>query len=109
MTSHARNSDPDTSHDTAASINMNRQRHRVLRTYYRHRPPDGMIDHEAYVRAGITVSGWTHQRCSDLRQAGWIARTGSKGITPSNKPAHRCAITPEGILAFESWAMIYGW
>lgn len=104
--SHARNTDPDTSHDAASMVNMSEQRFKVLGSYYRTQRE--LIDHEAYVLAGMTQSGWTHQRCSDLRHAGWIKRTGNKGTTPSNKPAHKCAITPAGISAYNQWSTVYG-
>jgi hypothetical protein len=104
---HARRTDPDTSHITARLVKMNEQRYRVLGAYYRHQHE--MLDHEAYELINLQdKSGWTHQRCSDLRHAGWIKRTGNKGTTPSLKPAHKCAITPAGIRAYEAWTIIYG-
>jgi hypothetical protein len=55
-----------------------------------------MLDHEAYRLVGMGEKRFTHQRCSDLREAGLIARTGAKGVTPSGKAAYLCRITEEG-------------
>ena len=103
--SHARRTDPATSHMTARLVKMNAQRYRVLGAYYRHRRE--MIDHEAYAFVDMDRSGWTHQRCSDLRQAGWIVWTGNKGRTPANKPAGKCIITMAGIQAYDAWWLFY--
>ena len=88
---HARPTDPDTSHRAVPDISA--QAWRVLQAYKTGRE---MLDHEAYALVGMGEKRFTHQRCSDLREAGLIARTGAKGITPSGKPAHLCRITLEG-------------
>jgi hypothetical protein len=103
--SHARRTDPDTSHATAKLVKMNAQRYRVLGSYYKHRRE--MIDHEAYALAGMHQSGYAHQRCSDLRNAGWIVPTGNKGTTPFKKPARKCVITTTGIQAYNAWGLFY--
>lgn len=90
--SHARNSDPSTSH-SAIPINLAKQAANVLEAY-----KDGkeLLDHEAYRIRGMGVNRIANQRCSDLRHYGFIERT-VKGLTPSNKSAYRCRITPKGL------------
>ena len=88
---HARPTDPDTSHRAVPDISA--QAWKVLQAYKSGRE---MLDHEAYRLVGMGEKRFTHQRCSDLREAGLIARTGAKGVTPSGKPAYLCRITEEG-------------
>jgi hypothetical protein len=90
---HARKSDPDTSHDAAASINITEQALIILRAYQDGRP---LLDVDAYRRAGFPPHACDGQRCSDLRRAGFIERTGAKGETPSGKSAYLCRITQAG-------------
>jgi hypothetical protein len=66
----------------------------VLRSYKHHIP---LIDHDAYSLAGFPGGRTSHQRCSDLRDAGLIERTGERGTTPSGKGAYKCAITAKGM------------
>lgn len=90
---HARSRDPATSHEAAASVDITAQALRVLRAYLCDRP---LLDHDAYRLAGFTENRFCHQRCSDLRQAGYIERTGERGRTPSGKSGYLCRITPAG-------------
>jgi hypothetical protein len=90
---HARRYDPDTSKDTARRIALWSQCVKVLRSY-----ADGreLLDHDAYRIAGFPPGRTSHQRCSDLRDQGWIARTGKRGRTPSGHSGYLCAITAKG-------------
>jgi SNF2 family DNA or RNA helicase len=87
---HARFDDPQTSFD-AIPRNIVGQMLRVLAAY-----ADGVprIDHDAYTSVGM--SSQNRQRCSDLRHAGMIERTGERGVTPFGKEAYLCVITPKG-------------
>jgi hypothetical protein len=91
---HARASDPDTSHEAVASIDISAQAFRILRSYRNGRP---MLDVEAYQLAGFPPHACDGQRCSDLRNAGYIERTGDRAITPSGKRGYLCKITWSGI------------
>lgn len=90
---HARSSDPQTSHD-AIPVNLTAQAFIILRAYASGR---AMIDHDAYAAAGYSPNARDGQRCSDLRHAGFIERTGARGTTPSGKGAHLCRITARGL------------
>lgn len=90
-TTHARSSDPETSHDAARRASYG-DRFRVLGSYSR---GAALTDHEAYQAAGLDWRG-SRQRCSDLRALGWIAPTGETRSTPSGRSAAVCAITPAG-------------
>lgn len=83
----ARNTDPDTSHE-AIPRDITRQCIIVLRAY-----TDGRsyLDEEAYREVGLIG----HQRCTDLRTAGYIERDGRK-MTPFGKAAYTCRITTNG-------------
>ena len=92
--SHARDTDPDTSHD-AIPNNITEQALRVLAGY---RNGDAILDHIAYARVGMDthLARLAHQRCSDLRHAGFIERIGQRAPTPSGKFGHLCRITDAG-------------
>lgn len=90
---HARRSDPNTSKAAAASIDISAQAWKILQVYKSGRE---LLDHDAYELAGYGPNARDGQRCSDLREAGLIARTGNRGITPSGKAGHLCRITQEG-------------
>jgi hypothetical protein len=77
---HARASDPATSHEAAAAINITAQALRILRAYQCDRP---LLDYDAYCLAGFPPNARDGQRCSDLRHAGFIERTGERAQTPS--------------------------
>ena len=90
---HARTNDPDTSHE-AVPRNIAGQALQVLKAYW-----DGaaLLDHDAYRLSGLIVAvNGARPRCSDLRHAGFIERTGERGKTPSGKAGHLCRITPAG-------------
>jgi hypothetical protein len=91
---HARRSDPDTSHEAAASIDVTQQARRILRSY---RDGQAILDIDAYRRAGFPPHACDGQRCSDLRQLGMIERTGERGTTPSGKSGYLCRITRAGL------------
>lgn len=96
---HARITDPDTSRD-AVPVNLSDQAYRVLRAY---RTGLELLDHDAYRLVGMDNGGrMAHQRCSDLRKAGMIERTGRRGQTPSGKAGYVCRITPRGLAYLEA-------
>jgi hypothetical protein len=90
-TTHARTTDPDTSHAAAAAVDYAKQARQVLTVYA---GGLSLTDHQAYYLAGL--DGLARQRCSDLRAKGLIAWTGHKAMTPSGRLAGTCTITPEG-------------
>jgi len=93
---HARRTDPQTSKDTAARIDISAQAWRVLQAYKTGR---ALLDHDAYKLVGIAEENqkrFAHQRCSDLRANGLIERTGDRGVTPSGNTGYLCRITQEG-------------
>jgi hypothetical protein len=91
---HARASDPATSHEAAASINITAQALRVLLSY--HQTDRALLDHDAYRLAGFSANRFSHQRCSDLRTKGLIERTGARAETPSGHSGYVCRITHFG-------------
>lgn len=92
-TLHARPTDPSTSHEAADSIDITRQCYLILRSYRTGQP---LLDHDAYRLAGFP-STLARQRCSDLRVAGFIERTGDRAQTPSGKAGFLCRITETGL------------
>lgn len=101
--SHARSTDPDTSH-AAIPRNLSRQARRVLRVY---RNGSELLDHDAYLLAGFEPCNRNGQRCSDLRKRDYIERT-DKALTPSNKFGYRCRITEVGEIYLQL-ADFMGW
>jgi hypothetical protein len=97
MNSHARSTDPDTSH-AAVPTNLTAQALKVLSSYYFSVEP--LLDYDAYRMAGFGPNARDGQRCSDLRRTGMIERTGQKARTPSNKWGYLCVITRAGISYF---------
>lgn len=89
---------PDRLDRTAPNIPLHSQALRVLMAYG---TGNMLLDHDAYRLAGLGGDRGTHQRCSDLRSAGYISRTNHRGMTPSGKAAWLCRITPAGVLALE--------
>lgn len=92
---HARRYDPDTSKETARRISYWSQAVRVLRAYAS--TGRELTDHDAYRLAGFPVGRTSHQRCSDLRDKGYIVITGNRGLTPSRHSARLCKITELGM------------
>jgi hypothetical protein len=75
---------------------INKQCLRVLDSYQH---GDDLLDYEAYEKAGMSESGYTHQRCSDLRRDGLIEWTGWEDLSPKNRWAGLCRITVAGVVA----------
>jgi hypothetical protein len=91
---HARTGDPATSHEAADAVDIAGQARQVLRVYLN---GNAYTDHDAYRLAGLTVAiNGARQRCTDLRHAGLIERTGDRGATPSGRAGYLCRITPKG-------------
>lgn len=99
LNSHARSTDPDTSHEAAASINITDQAKVILKSYW---PGLPLLDIDAYSMAGFPPHARDGQRCSDLRHKGLITRIGRKAKTPSGRYGHLCAITDIGREYLES-------
>jgi hypothetical protein len=89
---HARASDPETSHE-AVPVHITAQALRILRSYW---DGDALLDHQAYVMAGMGSARAKSQRCSDLRHLGLIERTGERALTPSGATGYLCRITDAG-------------
>lgn len=89
---HVRAGDPVTSHE-AVPTNITAQALCILRAYLCDR---ALLDYDAYCLAGFPPNARDGQRCSDLRQAGFIKRTGARAQTPSGKSGYLCRITPAG-------------
>jgi len=90
---HARRTDPDTSFE-AIPKDVTAQALRILRSY---RTGEWLLDVQAYEHAGFGPTARDGQRCSDLRHAGYIERTGERARTPSGKSGYLCRITPAGL------------
>ena len=91
---HSRTSDPQTSRDAAEAVNITRQAKVILSAY---KTGLSLLDVDAYRRAGFAPHACDGQRCSDLRSAGLIERTGAKALTPSGKYGYLCRITEQGL------------
>ena len=89
---HARRTDPLTSHEAAESIDVTAQGFKVLRQYSWR----DLLDYDAYRLAGFPQYACNGQRCSDLRHAGFIERTGERAQTPTGRFGYICRITPAG-------------
>lgn len=88
----ARSTDPETSHDAAATVNVTEQARRILVAYA---DGDELLDTEAYDRAGFPTTGARSQRCSDLLAAHLIEATGTRERS-SGRRGRTCRITPTG-------------
>jgi hypothetical protein len=94
---HARNTDPDTSHEAVPSARVISAQMLLVLRVYAEAGNEAITDHEAYHRAGLVVEmNGARQRCTDLRHAGFIERTGDRGRTPSGKTGYLCSITQAG-------------
>lgn len=92
---HARRYDPDTSKETARRIRILSQAKKVLKAYAI--TGRELTDHDAYRLAGFPPGRTSHQRCSDLRDWGYIALTGKRALSPSRHSARTSRITELGI------------
>ena len=94
---HARTNDPATSHEAVPTPKkLSEQALLVLQAYRSGQP---LTDHKAYEDVGLNVEmNGARQRCTDLRHAGLIKKTGERGKTPSGKAGNLCRITPTGLV-----------
>ena len=94
----SRRDDPSTSHAAAkiAKFNAGSQKHTLLTEYAC--DPDGLTDEQAAARSNLLHVGYW-KRCSELRNAGYIARTGETRIASSGAAQDVCRITEAGIKA----------
>jgi hypothetical protein len=88
----ARNTDPETSHAAAATVDRRGQMALLLRQYADRGP---LTDLDAARAAGLHEEAG-HKRGSDLRNAGLIAPTGETVVGPSGRRQRLCAITDDG-------------
>ena len=95
---YARTDDPLTSHKAVTKTNTLRwgtQCYRLLVEYVRRGP---LTDEEAAIAAGLVGtarSPW--RRCTDLRQAGYIADTGAERVSSAGSPQRVCGVTDRGL------------
>lgn len=100
MTTHARNTDPATSHASAQLIEQNlvlrpgTQVFRLLEVYAQKGAPK-LTDAEAAQQAEMLRTGYW-KRCSDLRNAGHITPAGTALDEHTHRRVRTCKITPEG-------------
>lgn len=100
----ARATDPDTSRAATVSLTVRAgsQRHRLLQAYAV--VAGGMTDEEAGNATGLADSPrccyW--KRCSELRQAGYIAPTGANRSSTAGEAQQVCAITDAGREALDT-------
>lgn len=98
-----RNSDTETSRAPlrAVSIRSGSQRAHLLAEYAKH---DGLTDEESGLVSGLAdyprCCYW--KRCSELRQAGYIAPTGETRLSTAGEAQQVCAITVAGRCALDS-------
>lgn len=94
----ARRDDPSTSHKAArvAKFNAGSQKYMLLTAYARNE--HGLTDEEAAQISDLLHVGFW-KRCSELRNAGYIERTGETRIASSGAPQDVCRITEGGMMA----------
>jgi len=104
---HARNTDPQTSHDAAESVrSLTATKAALLNILYRALTDDELIDrYYIYVDAGLapmaSPSGIRSRR-AELTREGLVEVTGETRKTASNRSANVSRITIEGIKAYEN-------
>lgn len=101
----ARSTDPETSRDAGddieakegppGTIRRGSQRHRLLTAYGSWGCP-AMTDAEAAGAAAMPVRSCWWKRCSELRQAGFIAPVGTRHDYETGATARSCRITEAG-------------
>lgn len=89
---HARKTDPQTSHDAAARLKTSSHKFQLLKAYAN----ADVTDEEAAVVAGLTHTGYW-KRCADLRLGGYIEDTGLTRTGSSGMQQMVCRITNRGI------------
>lgn len=94
----ARRDDPSTSRKAArvAKFNAGSQKYRLLVEYARR--DDGLTDEEAASACDLLHVGFW-KRCSELRNAGYVERTGETRIASSGAAQDVCRITEAGLMA----------
>jgi hypothetical protein len=90
---HARTSDPGTSHEAAARLTNKRTMMRRLLTEFLRRP---MTAWEAGEACGYSADEGAWKRVSDLANEGWVEDTGATRIGPKNRRQIVWAITDDG-------------
>lgn len=92
----SRRSDPTTSHAAEKRIRVaaNNQRGKLLRAYAG--ATYGLTDDEAQARAGVSFESCYWKRCSELRDAGFIATTGTTRTGRAGVQRIVCALTASG-------------
>lgn len=88
--SHARRTDPATSHGAAASVSSAESHCEMLLAAYRSALPGGLTDEEAAARCGIDPLREGGKRCADLRRLGLVAPTGEVRAGSSGRARMVC-------------------
>lgn len=98
MTEDARNSDPDTSHEAAESIQESKESmmRQMMEAYTDY---SDNTAYEAMQKLPGKGGSCPWHRVGDCRKAGYLYRTGEKRPGATNRKQHVLAITPEG----EKW------
>ena len=85
MSSHARTTDPDTSHEAAAKLSTLTQKNLLMRAYKK-AGEKGLTDEEAGINAGLYRSGSCHwHRSTDLAAEGRILNTPLRRMNRSGR------------------------
>ena len=94
----ARKDDPSTSHAAArvAKFNAGSQKHSLLVAYATN--DEGLTDEQAASASNLLHVGFW-KRCSELRNAGYIERTGDVRVASSGMAQDVCRITEAGMMA----------
>ncbi len=90
---HARTSDPGTSHEAAAKLSDKQTMMRTLLATYRE---TNWTAEEASFVAGYSAEDGAWKRVSDLKRAGWIEPTGATRPGSSGRQQQVCRITDKG-------------
>lgn len=104
----ARSTDPETSRDAGDSltrregplprITQNSQRHKLLHAYQLCGELAPISDAEAALIAGVPQRSCWWKRCSELRQAGFIAPDGHRLDADTEAVVRVCRITDAGMV-----------
>ena len=96
----SRRTDPVTSRSATATLKADSQRARLLYAYLRH---GDLTDEQAGQVTGLSArrSCCYWKRCSELRQAGYIATTGVTRLSSAGEWQQVCRITGQGIDALD--------
>ena len=96
----ARATDPQTSRDAAAALDIDGETYRRLLDAFRSSGDAGMTDEEAITAAGLDEARGWWKRCSELRNAGAIVPTGETRRSPTTGRARMvCRVATDRVRA----------